>query len=100
MSFFGSTKIPTFFLREYYSNVAAGKTWCTSLGHSELKRDIATLRDERLVEKHTNHHGLKMNDSLQSHIQTWLRSNNHLEQWQRIYLKLMADVFPTGKHEN
>ena len=41
-----------------------------------------------------------MNDSLQSHIQTWLRSNNHLEQWQRIYLKLMADVFPTGKYEN
>lgn len=100
MRFFGSTDIPTFVLRKYYSDVAAAKAWCTNLRHRRPARDIATLRDERLVEKNINSHGLKMSDSLQSHIQTWLRSNNCLEQWQRTYLKLMADVFPTGEYEN
>jgi tetratricopeptide (TPR) repeat protein len=100
ISFFEANKIPTFVLRRYYSKSAAGKFWCTMLIHRELGKDIATLKNKRLVEEGSDSYTLKVDNAVQFHTQRWLESNMCLEKWQRTYLGLIADVFPTGEYEN
>ncbi|KAH7116615.1 P-loop containing nucleoside triphosphate hydrolase protein [Dactylonectria estremocensis] len=93
MSFFNSQGIPESVLQAYA---------CDYGGDDEdyLDEDLETLRGYSLVAVTADKEILKMHALVQFCTQVWLSSSSNMQQWEREFLKVMSDQYPSGEYKN
>ncbi|KAI4112359.1 MAG: hypothetical protein LQ345_006481, partial [Seirophora villosa] len=100
MCLFDRQGIPDTLLRDRYRSPVNVDTDLPANGDLGFEEDISTLRSYSLIrtanEKDTS---FEMHRLVQSSTRWWLRSSGHLERWQAKYIRMMAEVFPSGEYE-
>lgn len=101
MSFFDGPVIPMSLLLSYMSFVGRGRArHGRGMITKSLNRDIALLKAKSLVLTGSDKDTLVMSSEVRILLQAWLRSTGSAQEWEEVYLELIAREFPTGECEN
>ncbi|KAI4089899.1 MAG: hypothetical protein LQ344_005089 [Seirophora lacunosa] len=100
MCLFDRQGIPDTLLRDRYRSPVNVDTDLPANGDLGFEEDISTLTNYSLI-RMANKKGtsFEMHRLVQSSMRSWLRSSRHLERWQEKYIRIMAEVFPSGEYE-
>ena len=104
MSFFKPQGIPETTLRHYSKHLVSEPGAWDEEEEREIEsafdEDLDTLQAYSLVSMMADAETCEMHASVQFCTRVWLVSLGDAEQWERIYLMLMAKELPSGKYEN
>lgn len=100
MSFFLPSKIPLCVVLSYSENLATGLASGQALTAKTLRKDLAVLVARSILTIRFSKRTANMSTHVQSQVQVWLCSMGATDDWKQIYLKLIAQQFPTGQYEN
>ncbi|KAH7124721.1 TPR domain protein [Dactylonectria macrodidyma] len=93
MSFFNPQGIPESVLQAYACEYG-------EYGEDGFDQDVETLRGYSLVAVTADKEILKMHALVQFCTQIWLSSSSNMQQWEREFLKVMSDQYPSGEYKN
>ncbi|KAF2813025.1 TPR-like protein [Mytilinidion resinicola] len=92
MSLFDRQGIPELLLQGRYQRDEDRK--------ADFEEDIHTLMNYSLIGISVDGREFKMHRLVQFSTKKWLELYNELEEWKEVYVTLMDDNYPVGRHEN